>query len=67
MKTKAIFGYGGFASEVYAFLRVKFPDGVHFVHADYYVKGNSKLCSIENHRQKICDKLIRYTEVWQNV
>lgn len=48
MRTKAIFGFGGFASEVYSYLRVKFPDVVHFVHADYYVKGNSKLFSIED-------------------
>jgi sugar O-acyltransferase (sialic acid O-acetyltransferase NeuD family) len=48
MKNKAIFGYGGFASEVYAYMKSQFPDVVHFVNKQYYEKGIKNLFSLKD-------------------
>jgi len=46
MKNKAIFGYGGFASEVNAYIKPLYGNVVHFVDEKYYVKGVKNLfCS----------------------
>jgi sugar O-acyltransferase (sialic acid O-acetyltransferase NeuD family) len=48
MKNKAIFGFGGFASEVYAYIKPFYPDVIHFVDERYYSSGSPKLFSIKD-------------------